>query len=200
MIIADDSVMDDIPSLLGDKYIVRSLYSVNINPPTIDSIYKGTAYQLTGFQSGNYGFQNVYSYSGVPKFRELYNGIWSNWVDYQTCDRNNSNIIQPVIPINITPSNNKVTNYSGFGNTYYYKTGTRVHIHMGVKVDNGNSPEWISVFTLPTGYRPINTMFVLGTGSSFMSPAGMIVNPTGIVQVSTNSSYCGADIEYDAAS
>lgn len=108
-------------------------------------------------------------------------------LDQYLHDYNNPNRVESLNIISVTPTNSKITNYAGFGNTYYYKIGSKVHVHVGVKVDNGGSSTWESVFTLPSGYRPIGLVYTLGTGSTFQIPAGMIVNPSGIVNVSTTS-------------
>jgi hypothetical protein len=44
-----------------------------------------------------------------------------------------TNIIIP-----ITPNTVGISNHEGYGNSYYYKIGTRVHVHLGLKVEPKN--------------------------------------------------------------
>lgn len=102
----------------------------------------------------------------------------------------NSNIV-----ISITPNNDKITNYAGFGNSYYYKSGTRVCIHLGIKVD---STEWEFVFHLPEGCRPYGLVQKTLCGNSLLKPAGVQLSQNGDIYVQTNTNYACGDFEFDA--
>lgn len=62
-----------------------------------------------------------------------------------------------------TPTASTVSNYNGYGNCYYYKIGSRVHIHIGVKVDTTQS---VTIYILPTQYLPITALGCVGIGAS----------------------------------
>lgn len=51
--------------------------------------------------------------------------------------------------IAITPSLG--TNHSSWGGSYYYKIGTKVHIHLGINLNTNVRSE---IFNMPRGYRP----------------------------------------------
>lgn len=104
----------------------------------------------------------------------------------------NSNIVIP-----IAPTNDKISNYEGFGSSFYYKVGTRVHIHLGIKVE---SNVWELLFQLPVGYRPYSVIQQSLCGSSLLMNTGVNVGSDGNVSVQTNSNYIGGDFEFDAFS
>lgn len=85
--------------------------------------------------------------------------------------------------------------WNDYGRCYYYKIGTRVHVHIGIKLS-----ELKTVFIMPPGYRPIIDIFATGVGSNFnfISSARLISN--GEIVVMPNDGYAGIDIEYDAFS
>ena len=56
----------------------------------------------------------------------------------------NSNIIQSFIP-------QQATSYESYGGCYYYKIGTKVHVHLGISVPDTATK---NIYTLPQGYRP----------------------------------------------
>lgn len=105
--------------------------------------------------------------------------------------------LNPNIAIPIIPNNNKISNYVGFGGSFYYKVGTRVHIHLGIKVE---SDAWESLFQLPAGYRPYSVVQQSLCGSSLVMNTGVNVGSDGNVSVQTNSNYIGGDFEFDAFS
>lgn len=95
--------------------------------------------------------------------------------------------------INFTPTNG--TAYENFGSCYYYKKGTRVHIHLGLSgLSNSNT----RVFTLPAGYRPYTTVGGVSLGDSLLTRAGYEVGVGGAIVVNSAYGYMLADIEYDA--
>lgn len=95
--------------------------------------------------------------------------------------------------IYFTPVNG--TGYAYYGNCYYYKVGTRVHIHLGLSgLPNGQ----VNIFTLPVGYRPLSAMGGAGVGDVPSHYAGWEVITNGNVSVHTAYGYMLADIEFDA--
>lgn len=95
--------------------------------------------------------------------------------------------------ISFTPAT--CTPYAGYGNCYYYKIGTRVHVHIGV---SGSNSIHYREFEMPIGYRPNGGSFVaFGIGAN--------MDDSSVVQISDNkinikcvAGYCLADMEYDA--
>ena len=82
-----DSVLDDIPTLLGEDYISAKPYSLYFNPPTTNSLYGGLAFLIEGvYIDGGFGFQTAYSYDSKNsiKKRSQWNGVWTEWVIVQT--------------------------------------------------------------------------------------------------------------------
>ena len=90
--------------------------------------------------------------------------------------------------------NEAVTNYAGYNNSYYYKHGSKVHIHLGIKID---TTEFITIFTMPEGYRPRALTGAMGIGSSPVNPVGIQIDSIGRIQTQTSNGYCNADIEFD---
>lgn len=91
-------------------------------------------------------------------------------------------------------ANEAVTNYSGYNNSYYYKHGSKVHIHLGIKID---TTEFITIFTMPEGFRPKSLTGALGIGSSPINFVGIQIDTIGRIQTQTSNGYCNADIEFD---
>lgn len=103
-----------------------------------------------------------------------------------------TSLIKPLVP-----TNNAVSNHTGYGNSYYYKIGTRVHVHLGLKIDTKES---VNIFTLPAGYRPYSVINAIGFGSSGMTSCGATVNPNGTISVITQNGYGSVDLDFDAVS
>jgi hypothetical protein len=96
--------------------------------------------------------------------------------------------------ITITPTSGSA--YSSFGNCYYYKKGTRVHIHIGIQGLTANSNTQIS--TLPAGYRPDSYIAGLGIGNTLAQKSAIQIETDGKVIVRTEGQYALIDFEYDA--
>jgi hypothetical protein len=105
-------------------------------------------------------------------------------------DKLNANIVVPIVS-----NNPNISNYNGFGNSYYYKTGTRVCVHLGIKVD---STEWEFVFHLPEGCRPYGLVQKTLCGSSLLKSTGVQLSQNGDIYVQTDTSYACGDFEFDA--
>ena len=110
-------------------------------------------------------------------------------------DINNANLkIDSNLAIPITPING--SSWDGYGNCFYYKVGTRVHIHLGLRGLTANTN--VDVFVLPEGYRPKGTTSFTGIGSGYgQFISGAVWNNGGVV-VNSGSEFATADIEYDA--
>lgn len=89
---------------------------------------------------------------------------------------------------------------ASYGGCWYGKIGTRVYLHIGMTGLTANAAP-VTVFTLPTGYRPIADMVCLGAGgASYTSIAIMSVNTAGVVRVNSQDAYARIDMMFDALS
>ena len=98
--------------------------------------------------------------------------------------------------INITPISG--SNYSGYGNCYYYKKGSRVHVHIGIQGITGGVNTTISI--LPSGCRPSSLISAIGFGAGWSEKAVLLVTQNGELNVQSEGSYAMIDVEYDAFS
>lgn len=98
--------------------------------------------------------------------------------------------------INITPMSG--SNYSGYGNCYYYKKGSRVHVHIGIQGLTEGVNTTISI--LPSGYRPASLISAIGFGTGWSEKAVLLVTQNGELNVQSEGSYAMIDVEYDAFS
>lgn len=75
----NESLLDDIPTLLGNKYKSNKPYFVNFSP-TNSGVFAGGTTMILGYQTGQYGFQIAYLYAAnFPKVRIMRNGVWNDW-------------------------------------------------------------------------------------------------------------------------
>ena len=97
--------------------------------------------------------------------------------------------------ISITPSG--ATNHTGFGGSYYYKTGTRVHVHLGIKMNTTTRSE---IFNMPAGFRPKGTICVLGGGADGNVPdiSSVEILEDGRIFAKSNTHFVCINTEYDA--
>ena len=86
------------------------------------------------------------------------------------------------------------SNYELYGNTYYYKVGSRVHVHVGISI---NAQSYTVIFTLPVGFRPKTMLGFVGVGSSLDNFAGLQINPDGTINTIAKNGYVLADMEFD---
>jgi hypothetical protein len=95
--------------------------------------------------------------------------------------------------INFSPKNASVHNF--YGGCYYYKKGTRVHLHLGL---SGLSNSNVNIFTLPKGYKPYSLLGGVAQADSLTTRAGYEINANGEITVNSSRGYMLADIEFDA--
>lgn len=110
-------------------------------------------------------------------------------------DINNSNLkLTDDIIINVKPEAG--SNYDPYGNSYYYKIGTRVHVHIGIG-DLGSGLK--NIFTLPKGYRPKTRVVFFGQGENILIFSEVVVDSDGLIRAkSSGNDYVLADFEFDA--
>jgi len=84
-----------------------------------------------------------------------------------------------------------------FGGCYYYKIGTKVHLHVGCNSLTSNTLN--SIFTLPEGYRPDSFLVAVGAVAGLNNICFLQVSSSGDVSIKpTNGAVALADIEFDA--
>lgn len=104
----------------------------------------------------------------------------------------NINILKQTDIKYFTPNN--ASNYEGYGNCYYYKVGSRVHLHVGVSISNTSS---ITIGILPEQYKPITAVCAVGLGSNMSNFSTMQVTEDGGININSSSGYALIDVEYD---
>lgn len=132
------------------------------------------------------------------------------WVKYKTSSTNWSPWINELsgglcmqTPVELTTSDLTTgAPYSNLGGCWYYKTGTRVHVHFActdLTADTNNT-----VYQMPTGYRPYKTICAGGRGSTGTVHGCIYItggsgSSSGKVTLRAETgNICAADIEYDA--
>lgn len=104
----------------------------------------------------------------------------------------NINILKQTDIKYFTPNN--ASNYEGYGNCYYYKIGSRVHLHVGVSISSTSN---ITIGILPEQYRPITAVCAVGLGSDMSTFSTMQVSEYGRMDINSSSGYALIDVEYD---
>lgn len=104
----------------------------------------------------------------------------------------NINILKQTDIKYFTPNN--ASNYEGYGNCYYYKIGSRVHLHVGVSISSTSD---ITIGNLPEQYRPITPVCAVGLGSDMSTFSKMQVSEYGRMNINSSSGYALIDVEYD---
>lgn len=90
-------------------------------------------------------------------------------------------------------------NYANFGNSYYSKKGTKVHVHLGIQ-DLTTDGRANYVYVLPVGYRPRNSISVVGIGGNMASYSAVQVATSGAIAVYGTTGYITVDFDFDAYS
>lgn len=100
-----------------------------------------------------------------------------------------SNDVIPITPL-------VGSNYGNYGNSYYYKKGTKVHVHLGLSGLTANTSN--TVFQLPEGYRPQTIMPIHGLGQGMGYPIAGQVSGSGTINVYPEKGYAIFDFEFEA--
>ena len=99
-----------------------------------------------------------------------------------------SSIIHSVTPIDST-------NYDdGWGGTYYYKVGSRIHLHVAVAL---TTKKQTNIMTLPIGYRPRTKIVNTCSGGDLGVFGTIQVSPDGKVYCYSNGVHLFGDIIFD---
>ena len=86
-------------------------------------------------------------------------------------------------------------NYPNWGGCYYYKSGSRVHVHLGIQGLPANTVA--TVFILPDIVHPKTRILSIGSSGSFPGVARVEISLDGGINVTSQDSYVAADIDYD---
>lgn len=117
-----------------------------------------------------------------------YAGSWSGWTTEL------SGRTAKVTPTVFSPGTG--TSWSTQGNCWYYKIGTRVHVHVAVEGLTANSNA--TLITLPSGYVPYGVTIAGARGASASNHATVWVNSSGVVSARSTDTSVAGDLEYDA--
>lgn len=88
--------------------------------------------------------------------------------------------------------------YPAFGGCYYYKTGTRVHVHIGISEIEASTN--VRIGNLPVYFRPKTDVVAIGNGSGLASNAKLTIGSSGSIRIRSEDTYAMIDIEFDAFS
>ena len=120
------------------------------------------------------------------------NEYTTSTTDTYSCDYINSHNLKSSIIHYVTPTVG--SNYELYGNTYYYKVGSRVHVHIGISI---NVQNYTTIFTLPVGFRPKTMLGFVAVGSGLDNFAGLQIDPSGPITTIAKNGYVLADMEFD---
>lgn len=120
------------------------------------------------------------------------NEYTTSTTDTYSCDYINSHNLKSSIIHQVTPTVG--SNYELYGNTYYYKVGSRVHVHVGISI---NVQSYTTIFTLPVGFRPQTMLGFVAVGSGLDNFAGLQIGTDGTIATIAKNGYVLADMEFD---
>lgn len=88
-------------------------------------------------------------------------------------------------------------NHPNLGKSYYYKIGTRVHLHLGINLKTATRSK---VYTMPVGFRPKGAVSAWGGGADGVVPDESFAElyQSGEIWVKSATKFTILDIEYDA--
>ena len=121
--------------------------------------------------------------------------IYTEDGEVATIGPNKSGIQIRLTPVDI---NNAIsgTSWSTLGGCWYYKIGSRVHLHIAVSGLTANTNA--DIYTMPAGFRPYGTVVAAGRGNDGSTFASMWVSSAGVVTIRSTGTNAAVDIEYDA--
>ena len=121
------------------------------------------------------------------------NEYTTSTTDTYSCNYINSHNLKSTILHEITPINS--TNYDeGWGGSYYYKTGSRVYLHVAVTL---TMKKQTNITTLPVGYRPRTKIVNTCSGGNLGVFGTLQVNPDGKVYCYSNGINLFGEIIFD---
>ena len=123
---------------------------------------------------------------------QIHDAYSTSATDTYSCNYINSHNLKPSIIHQVTPTNG--TNHPYYGGTYYYKVGSRVHVHVGISI---NTQTYTTIFTLPVGFRPKTMLGFVAVGSNLDNFAGVVIQQNGNIDTIAKNGYVIADMEFD---
>lgn len=123
---------------------------------------------------------------------QIHDAYSTSTTDTYSCDYINSHNLKSSIIHQVTPTVG--SNYELYGNTYYYKVGSRVHVHVGISI---NVQSYTTIFTLPVGFRPQTMLGFVAVGGGLDNFAGLQIGTDGTITTIAKNGYVLADMEFD---
>lgn len=121
--------------------------------------------------------------------------IYTEDGEVATIGPNKSGIQIRLAPVDINDAISG-TSWSTLGGCWYYKIGSRVHLHIAVSGLTANTNT--DVYTMSRGFRPYGTVVAAGRGSTGSDFASMWVASNGTVTIRSTTASAAVDVEYDA--
>ena len=165
----------------------------------------GSDYDNMGYNGGGQPHNNVqpsevdcwiikaFETTSTPITSEVTNTYSESENNVYSCNYINSHNLKSSIIHSVTPINS--TNYDdGWGGSYYYKTGSRVYLHVAVVL---TTKKQTNITTLPVGYRPRTKIVNTCSGGDLGVFGSLQVNPDGKVYCYSNGVHLFGDISFD---
>ena len=131
--------------------------------------------------------------TSTPITSEVTNTYSESENNVYSCNYINSHNLKSSIIHSVTPINS--TNYDdGWGGSYYYKTGSRVYLHVAITISQKKNT---NITTLPVGYRPRTKIVNTCSGGDLGVFGTLQVNQDGKVYCYSNGVHLFGDISFD---
>ena len=185
---------------LGTNFDYRNIYEIAIyykdklvNTYTSKTVTRGLPifwWNKDGVYDGN---KKKFLVEGDVKAPVVNNEYTESATDTYSCNYINNHNLKSTILHEITPINS--TNYDeGWGGSYYYKTGSRVYLHVAVAL---TMKKQTNITTLPIGYRPRTKIVNTCSGGNLGVFGTLQVNPDGKVYCYSNGTHLFGEIIFD---
>lgn len=112
--------------------------------------------------------------------------------DTYSCNYINDHKLKSSIIHEITPTN--ATNYADFGSTYYYKTGSKVHLHVSISLTTKTQT---NIATLPLNFRPKTKVVITCSGGNLGTYGTIQVNTDGNIYCYSDGVHLFGQIDFD---
>nr|DAK84731.1 MAG TPA: receptor binding protein [Caudoviricetes sp.] len=124
---------------------------------------------------------------------QIHDTYSTSTTDTYNCNYINSHNLKSSIIHFVTPINS--TNYDeGWGGTYFYKTGSRVYLHVAITIPQKKQT---NITTLPDGYRPRTKVINTCSGGNLGVYGAIQVNSDGNVYCYSDGINFFGDIVFD---
>lgn len=171
--------------------------SVNANVNAMQNTFNGVTGDITNLKNDNTTNKNKITTlesdntTNKADILELESKVETLETSQET---NNASLKQdPSICIPITPLSGG--NHEAYGNSFYYKIGTKVYVHIGL---NNISTTGVTIFHMPEGYRPKCYSRFMVAGSNYENNGQIVINSDGTMVAAAPSTFLNGEIEYEA--